>query len=392
MISSSAWKQRFAGDPAIVGRVIRLNGTSFTIIGIAPEGFTGATKLHSPELWAPLSALPQLRPASEDVEHSRNANFLGLTARMKSDASLEATRAGAEAVLAGLAETHPRVYEGTGIRVVPLDAVGTQADYARLTLVLMGLVAVLLLLACVNVANMLLARSGDRRAEIAVRLSLGASRGRVVRQLVVEGLVLAMFAASVGVTLALGIIVALNEVALRSSSPLGVALELDAQVLLFSLATAVCTVVVFGLAPAVQASRPAHLGATRSGGVGGSRGTSRLTAGLVTGQTALSVVLLMCAALFLRSLWTAGRTDLGFDADRLLAADVLPSLSNYRPAEAEAYYEELADRLARRDDVSDVTWTDAPPFGGPGRRATRVTAPVAPPRPASKPPQWTTRG
>ena len=365
VLSHRAWQQQFGGDSDILRRLLHINGTPFRVIGIAPAGFKGVADVYSPTLWAPLARQPQLQPGREDRPENRNSNFLKVIARLQPDAGLEATRAAARAILEGLRQDYPDVYEGTGIRLVPQPEVGIRAAYGDaekdFAALLMAVVGLLLLLACANVANMFLAKAQQRRREISLRLSIGAGRSRILRQLLTESLLFALLAALGGLALASVAVDVLNGIRLPTHLPLDVGFELSLPVLLFALGTALATVTLFGLAPALQASR---LGASCVSGKarGGVGGTSPLSAGLVVAQTALAVVLLLGAGVFLRSLWAATRIDLGFQADHLLSARLSPGLLGYDRRSTEDFTRRLGERLAAQPGVVRVSWADTVPL------------------------------
>jgi predicted permease len=383
VLSHDAWRGRFAGDPEILDRTVMINGLPFDVVGVAPEGFRGAMDLYSPTLWAPLVMQPRLQPLRGDRPDNRNSNFTSVIARMKPSATVETTRAGAQALLDGLRRDHPDVYEGTGIRLVPQNEAGigpsygrTPADFAAL---LMSVVGLLLLLACANVANMFLSRAEERRREIAIRIGLGAARGRIVRQLVTESLLVATLAGLGGLALAALALPLLERVRPPSNLPISVDLALSIPVLSFTLLVSMGTAVLFGLLPALQATR-----ARSVGGLGGTAAravrSSSISPALVVLQTGLAAVLLLGAATFLRSLTTATRIDPGFQAGHLLTARVDPGLLGYDRATSEAVVRGLAERMEAEPGVTGVSWTDAVPLGL-AQQATRILVPGYEPGP-----------
>jgi predicted permease len=374
VLGHTTWRERFGGDPDVIGRTVEVNGAPFEVVGVAPEGFKGATALHAPLLWAPLAMQARLQPGRGDRLANRDSNFLGVIARMKPGASLESTRAGAVALLEGLREEHPETYVGTGIRVLAQGEAGVHPSYGasqgRLAAVLMAVVGMLLLLACANVASMLLARTEQRRREVGIRLGLGAGRARIVRQLLIESLVLAVLAGAGGLALAYAAVRVLDGIRPLTDLPFEVGLGLGTPVLLFTLAIALGTTLLFGLVPALHATRPSRPSLRVAGAA--EMGRSRLASSLVVVQTAIAAVLLLSAAVFLRSLRAAVLIDPGFRTEHLLSARVDPGLLGYDRATTEAFLRSVAERMESRPDVRSVSWTDALPLGtshGVGRIA-----------------------
>ncbi len=384
VLSHGEWRSRFGGDPDVVGRTVSLNGRRFEVVGVAPEGFKGPVSIAAPALWAPLVMQPQLEPGAGSKMENRGSNFLSVLARTRPGTTVEQTRRGTETILAGLRDDHPEHYERSGIRVVPQEEAGIHPMFrdaqVGLSTVVMVVVGLLLLIACVNVANLFLARAADRRREMGIRLSLGAGRGRVVRQLLTESLLLAAVAGTAGLALAFGAVRVLSRVQLPTDMPVDIDVAVNGPVLLFTLVVAGVTGLLFGLVPALQASKPETVSALK-GESGAAPGKERrVSRGLVVVQMALSVVLLLGAGIFLRNLQAATEIDVGFEAENLLLASVNPGLQGYDRARTESLYRELRERLESRPDVQAAAWAEVVPLGFSGQQ-TGVSVPGYEPGP-----------
>jgi predicted permease len=331
VISYQFWQRRFSLEPGVVGRKITLDDFPFTIVGVAPPGFFGFEVGFSPDVWWPLQMSPQVTPG--DSRLRRGGEWLRVMARLKPDAQLEQARAEMDTVFkqfineitleraANFTPTQRHNYFERGIKL-DSGATGLLRGYLRRTvaqplLVLMTVVGLVLLIACANVANLLLARAAGRRKEIAVRLSLGAGRFRLVRQMVTESLLLAALSGALGVLFARWgahlLLAYLPQQGLVTLDP-----ALDAQVLGFTLAVSLLTGALFGLAPALRATR-LDLTSSLKNAPGGVAGRSRLplNKALVVAQVALSLFLLIGAGLLVRSLQNLKNLDSGFDRENV---------------------------------------------------------------------------
>jgi putative ABC transport system permease protein len=316
MLSHGLWQSRFGGDPNVVGRTVDLSGTTFTIIGVAPSSF------HFPsaefQVWAPLSGIDIKNPAQ-----ARNRAFRIFTAvaRLKSGATIEQARAEAQGVSARLAREYPSTNEGVAFRIVPLFE-SIVSDARPALAVLFGTVSLLLLIACANVANLMLARATVRERELAIRVALGAGRPRLVRQLLVESLTLAVAGGFLGLLVTLWGI-DLLAAALQQRLPRAEGIHVDGVVLGFTACAIVVTGLFFGVAPALQSTRAPDGSLKESGrGVAGSVRGRRLRRAIVIGETALAVVVLVGAGLLVRSFLTLVGRDAGFSPSRLVSFNV----------------------------------------------------------------------
>jgi putative ABC transport system permease protein len=316
ILSHALWQSRFGGDPRIVGRTVDLSGTAFTIIGIAPSWF------HFPsaefQLWVPLSGIDIKNPAQAK---NRAFRIFTAVARLKSDATLEQAQAEAQVVSARLAREYPSTNEGVAFTVVPLFE-SLVRDARPALAVLFGTVSLLLLIACANVANLMLARATVRERELAIRVALGAGRPRLVRQLLVESLTLAVAGGALGLLVTLWGIDVLAA-ALQQRLPRAEGIHVDGMVLGFTACATVVTGLFFGVAPALQTTRAPDGSLKESGrGVVGSMRGRRLRRAIVIGETALAVVVLVGAGLLVRSFLTLVGRDAGFAPGRLVSFNV----------------------------------------------------------------------
>ena len=366
VLSYATWKGAFGGDNGIVGKPIVLNGRSYTVIGVAPADFRGVLPLVIPTLWVPLSQFNDIRPGQEDSYTQRGNNSYNLIARLKPGVTLAQANEHMKALIAGLRTEHPNDYEDSGINIVLQSEAGIHPTFRSaqiaLSSVVMAVVGVLLLIACVNVANLFLARARDRAREMAIRLSLGARRSRLVQQLITESLLFAGLSGLVGVGLAWYVIGIANRITLPMDVDFSADLRLSPLVLVFAFGVSLVTGLVFGLAPALQATNPSLIPALKGEAPAG-QSRSRASKGLVVAQMALSIVLLVCAGLFLRDLQNATTFDKGFNADNLLLADLEPGIQGYTRARSEDLYRRLRDQLSAMPNVKAVGYGSIIPLG-----------------------------
>ena len=366
VLSWSTWKGAFGGDPKIVGRTIVLNGRSYSVIGVAPQEFRGAQPLVIPAMWVPLTQYDDIRPGQRDGYTNRSSNSFNLVARLKPGVTLAQANAQMKALIAGLRAEHPQDYEQSEINIVLQSEAGIHPTFrsaqVALSSVVMAVVGVLLLIACVNVANLFLARARDRAREMAVRISLGAKRSRLVQQLLTESLLFAGVSGLAGVGLAWWVIKLANRIQLPMSVDFSADLHLSPLVVAFAFGVSLLTGLLFGLAPALQATNPSLIPALKGEAPAG-QSRSRASKGLVVAQMALSIVLLVSAGLFLRDLQNVTTVDKGFVAENLLIADLAPGLQGYNRARSEELYRRLREKLADNPNVKAVGFVDNVPLG-----------------------------
>lgn len=336
VLGHSFWQTRFGGDRGIVGRTVSLNGRPFQVVGVAPPDFRGPANFADVPVYTPLSMAAEVAPCCPYLDVRWNNSFF-VAARLRDGIEVDRAQEAMDALLVQLREEYPGEYETQlGMRLVPQNEAGFHPSLARASLgmgtVMLGVVGLLLVIACVNVANLFLARARDRRQEMALRLSLGAGRGRLVRQLLTESILFALVAGVAAVGLALLATRVLGSVTLPIDGPWDIRTELDGTVLLFTGAVSLAAGVVFGMASALQATRPDTMAAVK--GEMDGPGRSRMSSVLVVVQVALSLVLLVGSGLFLRSLQGATRIDPGFDSpEHLLTAAFDPTLQDFEAQE-----------------------------------------------------------
>lgn len=371
VISHDLWRRAFAGDPATVGRAVTLNGRSFTIIGIAPPDFHGSVAAVVLDVFVPVTM--QKAVMAGDRLPQRGGGWLEVYARLTDGASARQVDANIKLAGARLAEQYPDANRGRDLRAVPLWRAGASSVLLPVLGTLMGMVAVVLLIACANVAGLLLARATGRQREIAVRLAVGASRWQVVRQMLVENLLLSAAGCGAGLLVARWAAGLLDAFVPRTPFPLHFDAALDAQGVAFAMALMVVTALVSGVVPALRASRP-QLGVTlKEASPAGTGRSSRMRQLLVVGQVGLSVVLLVCASLFARSLTHAGSIDPGFTLRQGLLAsiDLLPG--GYDEARGGGFLERLLERVSALPHVTGATVARSMPLDVGGSSDMTVT-------------------
>jgi predicted permease len=372
VVSDHFWRQQLGTDARAVGRTLTLDGHPYTVVGIGPAGFGGCDLGQQIDLWVPMTMNRQISPdPSVNWYNTRRGLFIAAIGRLRPGAAL----AGASAEMAGIAHRLEQEYmkanKGRGVTLVPLAQAtlppGQRQKLAGASWLLLGVVGLVLLIACANVANLLLARAMARQREIAVRLSQGARRGRLVRQLLTESLVLALLGGAAGLLLMIWADRALAAFLASLPNPFTVDLAVDPRVLAFTLAISVLTGFVFGLAPALQSTRPQLVAALKnqaassppatpaSGGLG-------LRGALVAGEVALSLVVLIAAGLFLRSLAAAQRIDPGFDVRRLLSVSFDAGLYGLDDKRGAQLFRTLREQVAALPGVEGAALSQAGPL------------------------------
>jgi predicted permease len=366
VLGEAAWRTMFGGDQAILGRPIVLNGRSYTIIGIAPGEFRGIIPLIQPTLWVPLAQWNDVQPGNVAGFERRSNNNMNVVARLKPGVSPGMARTRLTALVAELKAVYPADYDRNGITLVPQTEAGVHPMFRStevgLSAVVMAVVAILLLIACVNVANLFLARARDRAREMAIRLSLGARRSALLRQLMTESLVFAGVSGLASLAVAWWTIGLANRIQLPFDVGFSADMRLSPTVLAFTLGASMLTGLLFGIAPALQATRPSLVPALKGEAPAG-RSRARASSGLVVAQMALSIVLLICAGLFLHNLRAATTIDKGFDSNNELIASVDPSLQGYDRARSEEFYRRITERIAAMPAVRGVTTASRVPLG-----------------------------
>jgi predicted permease len=366
--SDGYWQRRFARDPAILNHVVRINGTAITIVGVAPAGFSGEEVGAAPDLWIPLSMWGQVVPG-RNLLQSPGTGWLRMVGRLRpgvatSGRQPELTRVFQD-VVTGIfgPQASEDVRRDIANATVAFESAGRgfsalRAQFARPLQLLMGAVVIVLLIACANVANLLLARSAARRHEIDLRLALGVSRGRLIRQLLTESVLLASVGGFGGLALSWMGREALLRLLSTDGSRLHLATAIDARLVAFVVTVSFSTAILFGLAPAWHSTRAIATASLTMRHESGGRSGGRLKAILVIGQIAVSLVLLTGAGLFVKTILNLRDVDLGFSPERLLVLDVNPQTGGYRGERAMALTRRLRDRIAAVPGVSSVSFAE----------------------------------
>lgn len=383
VLSYPFWQRRFGGEPGIVGQTLQLNGTSFTVIGVTSRDFFGFG-ISPPDLWLPLLMRAQVRSldTSGDWFNSRSLRWVMVSGRLRPDRTLDEAAAEMTVLSTQLAREHSDVDPKKKVRVTPATRFGAMPWE------LMGMVTIattmVLLIACANIANLLLARASGRQKEIGLRLCLGASRGRVIRQLLTESFLLAVLGGGGGLLLAWWSLKAMVVTALPfrltpADAAMGDSyLNPDLNVLAYTLLLSLLTGVAFGLVPSLRATRPDLVAAIKEGGSSFGQRTirSRLRKGLVVAQLAFCLVLLIVAGLVLRGLGRAAKVNPGFEASKMLAVEPRMDLSpGYDEARARQFHNELEEQLRGLPGVLSVTQVLSTPLTGLARKPITVKGP-----------------
>jgi len=370
VLSYSLWTNKFGANPDTIGQVLTLNATPLTIVGVAPNGFKGTfTFNNAEEIWVPVSMYPQMLAGFfKDNFNTRRFLATVVYGRLKDGVSITNAEASLKTIAAGLESAYPRDNAGRSIALTPLAeaAVGVN-QRGQITLaggLMMGIVGLVLLIACVNLANLLLAQAASREKEIGVRAAMGASRGRVIQQLLTESLVLAFLSALAGLAIAYigrSILWSFRPPFIRDSD---LDLGFDSHVLLFTLSVALLTAVLIGVAPALKAARPNLIEVLKVGGRGNTVGwaSSPFRSMLVVTEIALALVALVGAGLFVRSMQNAQRIDPGFESTKLFMFNFDLGALHYDEGRGQQFFRAAIERAKTSPGVESATIADAPPL------------------------------
>jgi predicted permease len=375
VLSYTYWDTKLGHDPAVLDKSLVVNGQPMTIVGVAPRGFDGTTLGQRPEVYVPITMHKALNPRFQGYDDRQNY-WVYLFARLRPGVTLEQAKRAVNAVYRpiiveteaplqkGLSDQSMARFKAKQITVEPgqrgQSSIHREAK-TPLTL-LFAITGIVLLIACANIANLLLARGASRAGEMAVRLSLGAGRGQLVRQLLVESVLLAALGGLVSLLVALwtqkGISAMLKPEAQAILRP-----TLDLPVVLFAFGVSLVTGIAFGMFPALHSTRPGLIGTIRSSAgqvAGGAKSAARFRSSLVTAQIALSMTLLTCAGLFLRSLVNVSREDLGIKIEHVVTFGISPERNGYSHARSAALFERVQQELSAVPGVSGVTASFVP--------------------------------
>jgi len=369
VVGHRLWQRRFASDPEIIGKSITLSGRAFTVVGVAPVGYRGIDFVLDPEFWVPLGNGPALNP-SEPKRESREFHWLAVIARLAPGVTEQQVDAELGTMAARFATAYPETDKGNGFRFEQAGSLPPRERGSILTF-LAALSIVVLLVLCIagaNVANLLLARAAERGKEMAVRLTLGATRGALQRLMLIESVILALGGGLFGFALSLWATQALSAFHLPAPVPLDLNIHADWRVLVYTFALSMGAGVVLGLAPAWAASHPILSSALKGeGGLAGPRRRWNLRSVLVVSQVAMSVVLLCATGLFLRSMQRASGIDIGFRSRGVLITSVDPRVNGYTAERTVQFLKQLRERVAGLPGVSAVVCTDLVPLSDGGR-------------------------
>lgn len=368
VLGNGLWRRRFAASPGVVGRQVILNGQSYTIVGVAPPGFHGTDRAVLADFWMPLAMRDQIMPdlTKDNMTANRGAHWLILDGCLRAGIGRKQAAAALNVVQRRLDDAYRKNEKPRDpIRLGNSGGLFGGADRFAIGFmaVLAVLVGMVLLIACANVANLMLARAMGRQREIGVRLALGASRRRLVRQLLTESVLLSLLGAVGGFALAAAATIAISRFTLPLPLPIQFDFAPDARVLWFTAVLAVVTGIVFGLVPALRATRPDLVAALKETNTAfGSFHRLGMRNLLVVVQVALSLVLLAGAGLFLRSLQRASSIDIGMRADRVLLMATNPKLNRYSSEKTRQYLAQLRDRVSALPGVRSVSYLDSIPL------------------------------
>jgi len=380
VLSYNAWKIRFGSAPEIVGRTIKLNQSRFTVIGVAPQGFLGVSAIFGPDVWLPATMARQvLPPPMQDILTNREKPFFEIIGRLRPGIDRNQAQANLQTISAALRQEYPDANAARTVSVLPISTAlfggtGGERGAKFASAVLLAIVLLVLLIACSNVANLLMARSVQRRQEIAVRLAIGSSRGRLIRLLLTESLLLGVSGGIVGFGIGYEGTRLLwtfrpPDVARNLVDP-----KLDGTVFLFTFLLSFATAFIFGILPSLRATKTqlveglkeeARLAASASG-------SARFQKSLLAAQVALSLVSLIAASLFLRAVQRAYAIDPGFDEKHLAVFMMNPEQIGYDAARLESFHRDVRDRVAAMPGIESASWASNLPFWSAASRGVTI--------------------
>ncbi|MFB0554787.1 MAG: ABC transporter permease [Phycisphaerae bacterium] len=374
VLSYGLWQRRFGSDPNIVGKTVTLNGHTFTVVGIATRGFRGIGLGSSSDVWVPLMMYAQVIPTfKERLFHLRGCHWLGLTGRLKPGVTHQQAQTQMQTLSRQIEQAYSSDTEDSWTWTVILEPAGKPSMWPDerhhiigFTGLLMAAVGLVLLIACSNVANLLMARSEARHREISIRLAVGASRRRLVQQLLTESILLSLLGGAVGLLLAIWATNLLHGVRWSRLIPATIEVKPDIHVLLFALLTSLLTGLIFSLAPALQTSKPDILRTLKGETTTPDRSSRRfrLCNLLVVSQVALSLVLLISAGLFVRSLRNELAINHGFKTEGVVLMSLDLGLSGYSEDKGRRFYQQLEERIQALPGVRSVSYAGILPLGG----------------------------
>jgi putative ABC transport system permease protein len=372
VLSYAYWQSRFNGDPSVIGKKASINGVPITIIGVAPKGFHGLVSVMDFQGYIPLGMAAALKDVPKDFLAARENAAVGLVARLRTGVSLQQAQVALNVVAERLSQQYPTTNAKMTLNALRLGPAGLMVDPTNLEIlplvgsVFLILAALVLVLACTNIANLSLVRATSRQREMAMRTALGATRTRLVRQLLTESLLLALLGSVAGIILGLGGSTAFSSIPLHTSIPIILDFHFDWRVFAYALCAAIFTGVLVGIMPGLRAARSNVNEILREGGRTSTAGGQRLRSVLVAAQVGSSLMLLVVAGLFVRSLEKAQHTNLGFDPNHVLNVTIDPHEAGYDEARAREFFRTLLDRTASLPGVQSASLAASVPmaYGG----------------------------
>jgi putative ABC transport system permease protein len=379
VLSYGYWTRQFGADPSILNKILVVNGVPLTVVGVAPEGFTGVQIGQTPDIFIPVTMKSQMMPTEGHALEDRSDFWLPVVGRLKAGMTRVRAQASLQPVYAALLKDDARIRGGFSRDFAkryaskPLQLVSgshgrlvLQQDAKEPLLILMSMVGLVLLIACANLASLLVARGEARQREIAVRLALGAGRTRLIRQLLAESLLIGLAGGATGIALASWCLNGMIGAIPQEQGMLGLASGLDLRVLWFAVALSLATSILFGLAPAMRATRVDLQSTLKEQGssVSGARSNVALRKVLIVAQVTLTTVLLVCAGLFARTLANLEHANLGVDTGHVLQFSVSPDLNGRTPAQTLEFADSARREIAALPGVSSVSISTIPLFAG----------------------------
>jgi predicted permease len=359
VLSHALWETQFGSDPSIIGRVIQLDNEPNVVIGVLPAG--GVFDRTYAQIFRPLVFEPQ--------NMTRNFHWFGAIGLLKSGVSVERARAEMNAIGARIAHDYPDSNKGWGVAIDPLSETIAGKQLRKSLYVLLAAVGMVLLIGCANLANLTLSRSTARDREVAIRVSVGAGRWRLIQQFLTESVLLSVIGGGLGIALGYALMAGLKAAVPPFSLPAEANITLDSRVLLFAIALSLLTGLIFGLAPAIQATRPDLTGSMKEGGRGSGTGAAkhRLRSGLVVTEVALAFLLLSGSGLLIRSFFEMQQVDTGFNSENVITAGLPISTKRFaNPDDLNAYLRQIASNVQNLPGVRDVALTSSLPMQGWG--------------------------
>ena len=383
------WKQKFNGDPGVVGRGVTVDGHAFTVIGVAPQGFSGMLNFLTIAAYMPVSEIG-ISGTPDSVVEDWQTRILAVNARLRPGEGMKQANATLRVVAQNIIRMHPDKEKELGIEVYPEPQLRINGGDPNAMLIMAGLflalAAMVLVLACVNVANLVLVRASARERELAIRTALGARRSRLLRQLITESVLLALMGGALGVVLGMTASGALSHLDLHADIPVRFVFDFDWRIFSYSFAIALIAGVAVGVAPGIRMAKANVNAVLHEGSRGATRGRTWFRDGLVVLQIAGSLVLLVVAALFVRSLSAMQTMDFGFRPDHVLNFTIDSNEIGMSDAEARAFASNLSDRLRQMPGVEAVSHASAVPFSYFGQIGDQLTIDGA--APPANPADW----